>query len=978
MNKYWRIYGTSERGWIALSFLILSLFLLALFGYPTFRYREQTNQENLLFLNCHRIPTDKLSPRPNPNSTAESSSTSAQPASTCNIFDLQLAFKADRFKTILQQWDDLPAFRRSLWQIDLLFPLAYAGLLAFGYAWGRHNKQPSRWDRVCFIMPFGAALCDWVENIIHLQLLRQIDNKATLQATSFSEALVFTASFFAALKICLIAASAVILLIVVLIYLKRHLRRLPSILPYIYVLRFPAITALALVGFAYIAFLTDARSLLENLFDLSTWGVFWVSLVAFLIAWAVMATLRLLLLYGPRRFKILPFKITKRMSWSYFARHGLLALPVTVGAVLKSGEYAWLGVGGALMLAALGLFASLLVLWMAMFLHRFLTVPDAAIASAPEQDYADLLLPSPRPGQAILDAAYKFNPFPHWSWRLLDKLNGVFSRLGPGYVDRNGRIIKDHLLAVALLLTSVFIYAFVGISKYLYLGDESGIPALSYILWLLLLFCWGFSAFSFLLDRYRLPVLIPVLVLLMITAQFPQSDHYYHLLDRTTPPQVGEGLRASVPLNQPLSPGDVVQAKPEGSVRTDDQSTLIVVAASGGGIQAAAWAAQVLTGLEQDNAGKFGPQIRLISAVSGGSVGVMYFVDAYRNRDDGTLDEVKLSKVVQRSMRSSINALAWGLVYPDFLRTLCPLCIGSMDRGQALETAWLQEELPAESDSLSEATLSRWREDALQKRRPAVIFNTTITDTGQRLLLATSAPNLNLPESSIIGAGGSRSFAELYPKHDLKIVTATRLSATFPYVSPAARADLKGPQYHIVDGGYYDNYGISSLTQWLDEAITPNTNVKRVLIVQIRAFPGEDGDGKMQRGPRISRGWFYQAFAPVSTLLNVRTAGQSAHNQIELNLLRETLRNRCLQIDIANFEFRGAEKLTKCKDSENNYNPPLSWHLTPKQRDEITAEWRRLEGCNDRETVKRFLNPERPQKNNSEIPLKDVSCNSAK
>jgi hypothetical protein len=960
MNKYWRIYWTSERGWIALCFLILSVFLLASFGYPSFRYREQNNQERS-FLNCYKIPTDKLSPSPNPSPTAENSSTSAQPARTCNIVDLQLAFEADRFKAILLQWDNLRAFRRSIWQIDLLFPMGYAGLLAFGYAWGRHNKQPSRWDRVCFLMPFGAALCDWVENFVHLHLLRQIDSKASLQATEFSEALVFTASFFAVIKICLIVASAAILVIVVIVYLLRHLRRLPHFLPYIYILRFPAITAITLVGFAYIAFLTDARSLLENLFDLRTWGIFWVSLVAFLIAWAVMATLRLLLLYGPRRFKILPFNASKRMSWSYFARHGLLALPVTVGAVLKSGEYAWLGVSGASMIAALGLAASLLVLWMAMFLHRFLTVPVAAIASAPEQDYADLLLPSPRPGQAILDAAYKSNPFPVWSWRLLDKLNGVFNRLGPGYVDRNGRIIKDHLLAVALLLTSVLIYGFVGFSKYWYLGDESGIPALSYVLWLLLLFCWGFSALSFLLDRYRLPALIPVLVLLLITAQCPQSDHYYHLAGITTPKQVGGGLRSTVPQNQPLSPSDVVQAKPESSVRSDDQSTLIVVAASGGGIQASAWAAQVLTGLEQDNVGIFGPQIRLISAVSGGSVGVMYFVDAYRNHDDGTLDEVKLSQVVQRSMRSSINALAWGLVYPDFLRTLCPLCIGSMDRGQALESAWLQEVLPAKGDSLSEATLSRWREDALQKRRPAVIFNTTITDTGQRLLLATSAPSLNMPESSIIGAGGSRSFAEIYPEHDLKIVTATRLSATFPYISPAARADLKGPQYHVVDGGYYDNYGISSLTQWLDEAMTAGTKVKRILIVQIRAFPGEDGDGKMQTGPRISRGWFYQAFAPVSTLLNVRTAGQSAHNQIELNLLCETLRNKGLQIETANFEFRSAEQLNKCKESENNYNPPLSWHLTPKQQAEITAEWRRLEGCQDRATVKRFLNPAQSQ-----------------
>ena len=68
---------------------------------------------------------------------------------------------------------------------------------------------------------------------------------------------------------------------------------------------------------------------------------------------------------------------------------------------------------------------------------------------------------------------------------------------------------------------------------------------------------------------------------------------------------------------------------------SDDR--LIVVAASGGGIQAAAWTAQVLSGLDTENDGNFGPKVRLISAVSGGSVGAMYFVDAYRERTRGRI-----------------------------------------------------------------------------------------------------------------------------------------------------------------------------------------------------------------------------------------------------------------------------------------------------------------------------------------------------
>ena len=52
----------------------------------------------------------------------------------------------------------------------------------------------------------------------------------------------------------------------------------------------------------------------------------------------------------------------------------------------------------------------------------------------------------------------------------------------------------------------------------------------------------------------------------------------------------------------------------------------------------------------------------------------------------------------------------------------------------------------------------------------------------------------------------------------LKAVTAARLSAAFPYVSPAARLDGVEP-YHLVDGGYYDFYGLVALSQWVDDAL---------------------------------------------------------------------------------------------------------------------------------------------------------------
>jgi hypothetical protein len=148
-----------------------------------------------------------------------------------------------------------------------------------------------------------------------------------------------------------------------------------------------------------------------------------------------------------------------------------------------------------------------------------------------------------------------------------------------------------------------------------------------------------------------------------------------------------------------------------------------------------------------------------------------------------------------------------------------------------------------------------------------------------------------------------------------------------------------------------------------------------VLIVQIRAFPVGDRNkrsgkqnvnqpGNENKQPdkqrATQRGWFYQSFAPVSTLLNVRTAGQFAHNQIELELLRKVLNNRGVLVETADFEFHGSYKSSgtdsPCKDLDKAPDPPLSWHLTKRQHDEIREEWNRIKGCAGAEKVKQFLN----------------------
>src|SRR5260370_4413540 len=120
------------------------------------------------------------------------------------------------------------------------------------------------------------------------------------------------------------------------------MRRLLLTLPNIYLLRFPLLFAIILLFFPFVALKTPSSSLFAGIFDLAgtsslkTGGrMFFVALLALNVAWTILETFWLVLLYAPERFGVsqLPPKWTKKQHALVFA---LLAAPILVGAVWES------------------------------------------------------------------------------------------------------------------------------------------------------------------------------------------------------------------------------------------------------------------------------------------------------------------------------------------------------------------------------------------------------------------------------------------------------------------------------------------------------------------------------------------------------------------------------------------------------------------------------------------------------------------
>jgi predicted acylesterase/phospholipase RssA len=646
---------------------------------------------------------------------------------------------------------------------------------------------------------------------------------------------------------------------------------------YAYLLRVPIVAGFLLAAVAPFALWKGSQvtTLLEGMFDLNWWRTMIVTIMTLLAASACAICSELVLRYGSERFGVqtLParsreplasvFGVTiDRLSGCIALVYGLCAASM-LGGLVYAGSDHLARAGGVL-------------LGVAIFSALFSGVTHVWANSEPT---------------AVPRAARLFG------WTPAGYIQPAEPNAAPPAADR-ALLLPGHAFAVVAFLVTVVVYASLGVGKWWFISggraEDVGlplIPTLAGILLLLTLMTYLLAGIAFMLDRFRLPFIVPLIALMVAAADWPQSDHFFE-------------MKPAQPL--PLSPAEVLAQSRDGGA--------VVVATSGGGIQAAAWTATVLSHLQGAVPGDFARRIRVISAVSGGSVGTMYFVDAFEN---GTVEPATIrERVFDPATASSLDDIAWGFVYPDFLRLFAPFVSWS-DRGKAAEFAWSRFGRVTE-------LLSTWRPDARAAHRPAVIFNATAAENGSRVVLGTT----DLQQ----GLRGRMDFYEVYAGYDVPIVTAVRLSASFPYVSPAARPAGPLPvskTFHFVDGGYYDNFGISSVTDWLLEAMPARAQgVDRILLIQIRGPIG--ATDMVATGRR--RGALYQALAPLTTVAQTRSTGQISHNNAELRLLCEVAKGRGVTLDTAVFQYPDPDT-------------PLSWHLTAAEKD---AVWRAYARCRDR------------------------------
>jgi hypothetical protein len=539
-------------------------------------------------------------------------------------------------------------------------------------------------------------------------------------------------------------------------------------------------------------------------------------------------------------------------------------------------------------------------------------------------------------------------PFELWPWcqKLkqlhFPKLSALSRRLahwleylGPGYTQTDpetGEVVlapgHSQLVLWNGIVLALYLYSYQGLLSGRNLPTETGpFPALFFVLLLLFLLHGLLTGLSFFLDYYRVPIVVTLVALSAFISALFDSEHVYELKPAYHPAVANPP--APLPNLELTTLFDDWQAP---------RRTLVVVSAAGGGIQAAAWTTQVLIGLDRIYGPDFTRSVGLVSGVSGGSVGTMFYMAGGGWTSTGPpFDRERRKRVVQWAEASSLEGTGWGIVYPDFMRSVVPMFVPRhVDRGWAIEQSWLNR-LGVDH------RLRDWIPAIRNHQMPIPVFNAVLTETGQRLVIS---PVLKKRQTTWTSSDACEFF-NLYPddQSNLRATTAARLSATFPYVSPISRGDgddLPGgaaKNYHVADGGYGENEGLLTVLDWTNQLVKRYTDpahrpFDRILVIRIQPFAIQSQPAPAEAGS----GWTYNVLGPLETLENVRSALHAERNDFDLNVLASanspSTTNDPNQIDIVWTSFMF--------DPTPGYITPFSWHLTTSQKEEIHEAWRAL------------------------------------
>jgi hypothetical protein len=367
---------------------------------------------------------------------------------------------------------------------------------------------------------------------------------------------------------------------------------------------------------------------------------------------------------------------------------------------------------------------------------------------------------------------------------------------------------------------------------------------------------------------------------------------------------------------------------------------MVFLCVSGGGKRAALWTFTALQTADSLTDGKLMEHSMLITGASGGLIGASFFRELKLRQKAG--EPVKPYSQYHRKEISTdnLNPMIFSLLANDLFVGFTKFEYAGnfylQDRGYTFE-----QQLNQITGGLMDKPISTYDSAEMQAMVPMIILTPTIVNDGRKLYIASrpvtflNSEIINFPEytsQKFSGVDFQRLFAQK-GADKLRFLSALRMCATFPYITPNTTLPTD-PPIHIMDAGISDNFGLNDAIRFLyayKDWIAENTS--GVVFVSIRDSP-KLGNIAKREGQTIVDS-FTQ---PISSVYNNFENFQDITSDLLIGYSHSWFNNSIERVDIE-YETQDYVPILQKMDSlrKNNARASLSWRLTTREKESIIS-----------------------------------------
>ena len=350
---------------------------------------------------------------------------------------------------------------------------------------------------------------------------------------------------------------------------------------------------------------------------------------------------------------------------------------------------------------------------------------------------------------------------------------------------------------------------------------------------------------------------------------------------------------------------------------------IVFINTSGGGQRSTLWTFNVMNKLDSVCGFNIMQHTHLITGASGGMLGAEYYRQLYKSNikncftGDYSIYYDKLGKDI-------LNPVMFTHVVNDLFYPFKKYEYNDIeyikDRGTVLEN-----QINKNTDSVMETSLKELALPELKSEIPMMIFSPTIINDGRKLLISPIPISYLTYNKSVedeyreITEYDAVEFSRLFENQgaeNLRLLSALRVSASFPFISPMVELP-SNPRISLIDAGVRDNLGFELTLRFLNrysEWIKSNTS--GVIIIQIKA--DRPSTIEIESEKYNLKNAFIE---PITGVMNSFSTIQ-IYNQ---NQLREyAFSNLDFDVDMVSFNL-----------FEKEEGVSLSWHLTSREKEQI-------------------------------------------